>query len=172
MLSTGLKTVDKDVIDQRLRIIGKTFDLIGHNILSANLQEIGLYPSTLSWIFDFPKGRLQRIELSPKIFSNWKSVNAGFPRGTKLGPSLFLLTINDLEIPNDQFDGDMMKYADNTDGRKETTSSLIHQNVKISSFLSKGINQTSLKLVFMDYRLNELRNCRPLVCQLQGFRME
>ena len=60
------------------------------------------------------KGRLQRVKLSPRIFSNWKPVNAGVPQGTKLGPWLFLLMINDLEIYNDQFDGDTMKYADDT----------------------------------------------------------
>ena len=34
--------------------------------------------------------------------------------GTRLGPWLFLLMINDLAIDNDQFDENMMKYADDT----------------------------------------------------------
>ena len=93
----------------------KAFDLIDHNILYAKLQGIGLKPSTLNWIFDILKGRLQRVKLSPRIFSNWRPVNAGVPQGTKLCPWLFLLMINDLAIYNDQlFDGDMMKYADDT----------------------------------------------------------
>ena len=53
------------------------FDLIDHNILHSKLREIGLKPSTLNWISDFLKGRLQRVRLSPKIFSNWEPVNAG-----------------------------------------------------------------------------------------------
>ena len=60
------------------------------------------------------RGRLQRVKLSPNCFSNWKPVNAGVPQGTKLGPWLFLLMINDLVVSNDQFDGDRIKYADDT----------------------------------------------------------
>ena len=92
----------------------KAFDLIDHNTLYEKLQGIGLKTSTLNWISDFLRGRLQRVKLSPNCFSNWKPVHAGVPQGTKLGPWLFLLMINDLVVSNDQFDGDMMKYADDT----------------------------------------------------------
>ena len=106
----------------------KAFDLIDHKILYTKLQGIGLKPSTLNWISDFLKGRLQRVKLSPRIFSNWKPVNAGVRQGTKLGPWLFM--INDLSIHNDQFDGDMTKYADDTNvseyivGHTDNNSSL------------------------------------------------
>ncbi len=43
----------------------KDFDLIDHNILYAKLQGIGLKPSTLNWISDFLRGRLQRVKFSP-----------------------------------------------------------------------------------------------------------
>ena len=62
------ETVDKEggcvrslVTDYR-----KAFDLIYHNILYEKLREIE--PSTLNWISDFLKGRLQRVKLSPQNF--------------------------------------------------------------------------------------------------------
>ena len=67
------ETVDKEgggvrspVTDYR-----KAFDLIDHNILYEKLREIGLKPSTLNWISDFLKGRLQRVKLNlvPRVIS-------------------------------------------------------------------------------------------------------
>ena len=76
----------------------KAFDLTDHSILVNKLRNLTVPSSTINWIIDFLSNRFQRIELAKGCYSEWAPVPSGAPQGTKLGPWLFVLMINDLDV--------------------------------------------------------------------------
>ena len=77
----------------------KAFDLIDHGILVQKIQSLSIPRGVAQWVFNFLTSRKQHVKLSSSCYSNWELMPAGVPPGTKLGPWLFLLMINDLRIP-------------------------------------------------------------------------
>ena len=96
----------------------KAFDLIDHRILVRKLRALTIPPSVTNWIKDFLSGRSHRIKLSESCVSEWDIVPSSVPQGTKLGPLLFFIMINDLAISN----ASLWKYVDDT-----TTSEVIRK---------------------------------------------
>ena len=88
----------------------KAFDLIDHAILMAKLGDYELPPWVLDWIADFLTDRKQRVKLAHDCYSDWGSVRASVPQGTKLGPWLFLVMINYINVNG----VDLWKYANDT----------------------------------------------------------
>ncbi len=88
----------------------KAFDLIDHHLLVQKLNGLDIPLWVLNWVTDFLSNRYQRVKLSTVCYSDWGSVPSGVPQGTKLGPWLFLLMINDLRVPNVS----TWKYVDDT----------------------------------------------------------
>ncbi len=88
----------------------KAFDLIDHHLLVQKLKTYDLPPWTIDWITDFITCRKQRVKLNRDCYSDWELVPAGVPQGTILGPWLFIIMMNDIEITS----SDNWKYVDDT----------------------------------------------------------
>ena len=75
--------------------ISKAFDGVWHKGHLFKLESVGIGGSLLNRFIDYLDNRVQRVVL-PGTSSSWASVNAGAPKGSILGPLLFLVCINDI----------------------------------------------------------------------------
>ena len=98
----------------------KAFNLIDHYILIRKLHSYDTSDAVISWITDSLTSRKhQRVKLAQVSFSKRGMLPAGVPQGTNLGPWLFIVMIDEFDIPNTE----LCKYVDDT-----TTSETVGRN--------------------------------------------
>ena len=93
--------------------------------------------------------RKQRVKLAQDCHSEWLSVPSGVPQGTKLGPWLFLVMINDLDTPVN-----VWKYVDDTSYSEIVTKDSV-------SKLQEVVDDLSRQASIDGFQLNEAK-CKEL----------
>jgi ribonuclease P/MRP protein subunit RPP40 len=88
----------------------KAFDTVPHARLIKKLISYGIDGKMLSWVKSFLNNRKQRVVVN-KDMSEWSEVTSGVPQGSVLGPTLFLIYINDID---DMIESTIRLFADDT----------------------------------------------------------
>ena len=116
----------------------KAFDLIDHGLLLEKLKAYGVRDNEMELLRSYLSGRTQYVHING-CHSSPRTVSAGVPQGSILGPILFLLFINDLPSAAQHSTVDI--YADDT--TLSLSSDVTNGLTAMSSALQQDLDDVS-----------------------------
>ena len=121
--------------------LSKAFDTLDHSILLHKLAYYGIKGIELEWFKSYLTNRKQYVEIDGNI-SDTKVITTGVPQGSVLGPRLFLIYMNDIELVSDTFDA--ILFAD--DSTFITTINVSLAANKLDTSFERHINKELQKI--------------------------
>ena len=88
--------------------ISSAFDKVWHVGLLAKLEQIGISDSVLDLFTSYLSNRKQCVVVDG-VKSPFRNIEAGVPQGSRLGPLLFIIYINDIV---ENLESDILIFAD------------------------------------------------------------
>lgn len=142
----------------------RAFETVDRNLLLMKLQKIGFSGKVLQWFQDYLCNRMQLTKYN-ETESSLKNTSFGVPQGTVLGPTLFVIYINDIVkyVKNCKiqlFADDTILYVSGT--KIEEIVDAINEDLKIiyqwltSNNLKVNITKTKFMLIRNRYQSIEL----------------
>ena len=121
--------------------ISKAFDRVWHKGLLNKLENIGIQGSLLLWIKNYLTDRKQRVVIE-SAHSKWRTIKAGVPQGSILGPLFFIIFINDIVT---EIHSSIKLFADDTslyvivDNPRESAITLNNDMATIHAWSTKWL---------------------------------
>ena len=91
----------------------RAFDLVPFKQMLQKLEAHGVTGDALKWLADWTNGRMQRVVLNG-VSSTWTDVLSSVVQGSVLGPILFIVFINDIDLAITDPKTKIFKYADDS----------------------------------------------------------